>query len=130
MVVDASALVAILLDEPERAAYNAAIAGSVVRLVSAATLVEASLVIESRKGANGRAELDRFVLRARLDVVAFDARQADAARNGWRRFGKGRHPAALNLGDCFSYALAKCMGEPMLFKGTDFTLTDITPVFS
>lgn len=130
MVVDASALVAILLDEPERAAYNAAIAESVIRLVSAATLVEASLVIENRKGANGRAELDRFVLRARLDVVAFDARQADAARNGWRRFGKGRHPAALNLGDCFSYALAKCTGEPMLFKGTDFTLTDITPVFS
>ncbi|MEN3952335.1 type II toxin-antitoxin system VapC family toxin [Iodidimonas sp. SYSU 1G8] len=128
MVVDTSALVAILLNEPERAAYNASIAASAIRLISAASLLEAALVIESRKGASGQAELDRFVLRARLDVVAFDALQAEAARFGWRRFGKGRHPAALNFGDCFSYALAKCTGEPLLFKGTDFSMTDIVCV--
>lgn len=83
------------------------------------------MVIESRQGEPAGREFDLFVVRANLQIVPVDAEQADLARSAWRKFGKGRHPAALNFGDCFSYALAKSAGEPLLAKGTDFASTDI-----
>lgn len=95
------------------------------RLVSAATLVEATLVIESRYGAAGGHQLDFLIAKASLAVEPVTSAQADVAREGWRRYGKGRHAAGLNFGDCFSYALAKVTGEPLLFKGSDFNHTDI-----
>jgi ribonuclease VapC len=94
-------------------------------LLSAATLVEASMVIESRTGIEGGRDLDLFIYRAGIEIVPVDAEQAELARIAWRKYGKGRHPACLNYGDCFSYALAKATGEPLLFKGSDFSGTDI-----
>nr|WP_233258731.1 type II toxin-antitoxin system VapC family toxin [[Phormidium] sp. ETS-05] len=93
--------------------------------MSAATLLECQIVVMVRKGELGRAELQLFVYEAELEVVAFDQNQVDFAALAWRRYGKGRHPAALNYGDCFAYALAKATGEPLLFKGADFSQTDI-----
>ena len=125
MVIDTSAIAAILLDEPERADFIAKIAAANVRLISAATLLECQIVVMTRKGELGRAELQLFVHEAELEVVAFDQNQVDFAALAWQRYGKGRHPAALNYGDCFAYALAKATGEPLLFKGADFSQTDI-----
>ena len=98
------------------------------RLVSAATVVEAGLVIEARYGSAGGRELDLLIAKASLSIEAVSPQQAEVAREAWRRYGKGRHAAGLNFGDCFSYALARVTGEPLLFKGDDFTHTDITPV--
>ncbi|MGH9494230.1 MAG: type II toxin-antitoxin system VapC family toxin [Candidatus Sulfotelmatobacter sp.] len=125
MVIDTSALAAIFFGEPERPAFLRAIFGATVRLISAATLFEAGLVIESRQGDAAGREFDLFVIRTGLEVIPVDAEQAELARTAWRRYGKGRHPAALNFGDCFSYALSKSTGEPLLAKGSDFSLTDI-----
>lgn len=125
MVIDTSAIVAILFAEAEREVFNQKIASATTRLISAPNLVECSLVIESRKQALGRAELELFVYEAELTVVAFEQLQADLAATAWRTYGKGRHPAALNFGDCFAYALAKSRNEPLLFKGNDFSQTDI-----
>ncbi len=125
MVLDTSAIVAILLNEPEINSFSAAIERDRVRLLSAASLVEASLVVESRHGEAGRRDLDLLLQTAEFEIVPLDARQADMARHAFRTFGKGRHPAALNLGDCFSYALAQVTGEPLLFKGNDFSKTDV-----
>ena len=125
MVIDTSAIAAILLGEPEAADFIAKIAAANVRLISAATLLECQIVMMVRKGELGRAELQLFVHEAELEVVAFDQNQVDFAALAWRRYGKGRHPAALNYGDCFAYALAKATGEPLLFKGADFSQTDI-----
>lgn len=125
MVIDTSAIVAIAFDEPEAAAIEASIADDPVRLVSAATLLEAALVIESRYGEAGGLQLERWLDRIGAEIVAFDEEQSEIARAAWRRFGKGRHPAGLNLGDCFSYALAATRREPLLFKGGDFSKTDI-----
>lgn len=125
MVIDTSAIAAILFDEPERADFIAKIAAANVRLISAATLLECQIVVMTRKGELGRAELQLFVHEAELEVVAFDQNQVDFAALAWQRYGKGRHPAALNYGDCFAYALAKATGEPLLFKGADFSQTDI-----
>ena len=97
-----------------------------MRLLSAASLVETAIVIEARVGEAGGRELDLLLQKASIDVVAVDAEQADLARHGFRNFGKGRHSAGLNCGDCFSYALARATGEPLLFKGHDFTQTDVT----
>lgn len=129
MVIDTSAIVAIFLDEPDAPAYGERIVDDPVRLVSAATLVEAAMVIESRFGDAGGAELDLWLHRTGAEIVAVSAEHADQARRAWRRYGKGRHPAGLNYGDCFSYALAKLTGEPLLFKGDDFSKTDISPVW-
>lgn len=126
MVIDTSALVAIFLNEPERQSFLADIIAAETRLVSAATVLEAGIVLEARRGESAGREFDLFVVRANIQIVAVDAEQADLARSAWRKYGKGRHPAALNFGDCFSYALAKSTGEPLLAKGTDFGLTDIT----
>ncbi len=125
MVVDTSALIALLSMEPEAARLAKAIEADPVRLISAATIVEAGVVIEARYGAEGARELDALISKAALTVEPFTAEHAEIARTAWRRFGRGRHPANLNLGDCFSYALARTSGEPLLFKGHDFAQTDL-----
>lgn len=125
MVIDTSALAAIFFGEPERGKFLNAIASSSAKLISASTILEAGIVIESRQGDAAGREFDLFVVRASLQIVPVDAEQVDLARSAWRKFGKGRHPAGLNFGDCFTYALAKSTGEPILAKGTDFRITDI-----
>jgi ribonuclease VapC len=125
MVIDTSAIVAILEDEPERARFVRLVAADVVRLLSAVSRVECTCVIEGRKRAAGRAELDRFLHEAAIEVAPVTADQAEIACEVFRRFGRGRHPAGLNIGDTFAYALAKATGEPLLFKGGDFARTDI-----
>lgn len=128
MVIDTSAILALLGLEPEAARLAAAIEADATRLLSAATLVEASIVIEARYGASGGRELDLLVAKAALRVEPVTAEQAELARDAWRRFGKGRHAANLNYGDCFSYALSRATAEPLLFKGDDFAQTDIAAV--
>jgi ribonuclease VapC len=128
MVIDTSALTAILFDEAEAERLGIAIEEDPVRLLSAASLVETSIVIETRFGEAGGRELDLLVHRARIEIASIDAVMAEVARAAFRNWGKGRHPAALNYGDCFSYALAKTSGEPLLFKGDDFGLTDVARV--
>ena len=128
MVVDTSALIAVLNMEPESARLAAAMEADANRLISAATVVEAGVVIEARYGSAGGRELDLFIVRASLSIEAVTAQQAEVAREAWRRYGKGHHSAGLNFGDCFSYALGRVTGEALLFKGDDFTQTDITPV--
>jgi ribonuclease VapC len=128
MVIDTSALLAILADEPERQAFIDAIDAADTRLLSTATFVETSIVIESRHGADGIRDLDLFIDRAGIELSPVDGEQAREARRAFSRFGKGRHAAGLNYGDCFSYALAMTAGEPLLFKGTDFSRTDAARV--
>ena len=125
MVLDTSAAAAILFDEPDAAALEGKIADDPVRLTSAATFLEAAIVVEARLGDAGGREFDLWLHRAEIEIVAVDAEQADLARRAWRRFGRGRHPAGLNYGDCFSYALAATRDEPLLFKGDDFPKTDL-----
>lgn len=125
MVLDTSALLAILLDEPDAPAIAEAIADDPRRLASAFTALETSIVIEAKKGEEGGREFDLLAVRTGLDVVAMDAGQVELARAAWRRYGKGRHPAGLNIGDCCSYALSRLTGEPLLFKGDDFARTDV-----
>jgi ribonuclease VapC len=125
MVLDTSALLALLLDEPEAEDFRGAVEEDPVRLVSAATLLETALVIEARKGEPGGRELDTLMHKAEVVVVPVDAEHISEARRAYRRFGKGRHPAGLNFGDLFAYALARAAGEPLLFKGDDFTKTDV-----
>lgn len=125
MVIDTSAIIAIAFDEPEASAFETCIADDPVRLISAATVFEASMVLESRLGEQGGSELDLWLHRINAEVVPVSADHSDQARRTWRRYGKGRHPAGLNFGDCFSYALAKLTNEPLLFKGNDFSQTDI-----
>ncbi len=128
MVIDSSAIVAVLLSEKNAAQIAQAIEAASQRLLSAANLLEASIVIESRKGEAGGRELDLLLYRAAIEIVAVDQDQAETARIAWRRFGRGRHPAGLNYGDCFAYALAKSRGLPLLFQGDDFSQTDIDVV--
>jgi len=128
MVLDTSALLALLLDEPEAEPFRVAVEDDETRLVSVGTLLETALVIESRKGEAGGRELDLLVASAAMTIVPVDADQMAEARRAYRRFGKGRHAAALNFGDLFAYALARTSGEPLLFKGEDFARTDISRV--
>jgi len=125
VIVDTSALIAILLNEPEAATLAAAIEGQVVRRCSAVSLLEASIVIESRYGVNGLSRLDQLVAEALIDIVPFTLRDARSARRAYRRYGKGLHPAGLNFADCIAYALAIDSDEPLLFKGDDFAQTDV-----
>ena len=125
MVLDTSALLVLLLDEPEAEDFRTAVEEDTTRLVSAATLLETALVIEARKGERGGHELDRLIQKAEVLVVPVDAEHVSEARRAYRRFGKGRHAAGLNFGDVFAYALARTAGEPLLFKGDDFARTDI-----
>ena|ERR1700751_2517471 len=128
MVTDTSALAAIFFGEPERQKFLEAIISVTTRMISAATVLETGIVVESRLGDAAGRELDLFLIRANFQIMPVDAEQAELARSAWRRFGKGRHPAALNFGDCFAYALAKWTGEPLLAKGTDFAATDVALV--
>ncbi|MFI4973264.1 MAG: type II toxin-antitoxin system VapC family toxin [Caulobacterales bacterium] len=125
MVIDSSVLVAILFEESDADALTEAIENASPRLLSAASLLECSMVIEARKGVEGARDLDLFIYRAQIEIVAVDPQQAEVARVAWRRFGKGNHPAGLNYGDLFSYALAKVTGSPLLYKGGDFSRTDL-----
>lgn len=125
MVVDSSALVAILRGEPEEPAFRNAIRTAPSRLLGAPTRVEVSMVALGRRGDPGLEQMQALIERLELEVVPFSDDHAKLAIEAFRRFGKGRHPAALNYGDCFSYALAKATGEPLLFKGDDFSQTDI-----
>jgi ribonuclease VapC len=128
MVLDTSALLALLLDEPDAEAFRVALEDAETRLVSAATLLESALVIEARKGEPGGRELDLLLHKAEIAVVPVDADQVAEARRAYRRFGKGHHAAGLNFGDVFAYALARTSGEPLLFKGDDFAKTDVARV--
>lgn len=128
MILDTSALVAILLGEPEAELFAHAIADAPQRLVSTFTALETGIVIEAKKGDLGGRELDLLIHQAKIEIVPLTAEQFEIARSAWRKYGKGRHPAGLNIGDCCSYALAKSAGEPLLFKGGDFSQTDIEAV--
>jgi ribonuclease VapC len=125
MVIDTSAVLAIFLAEPERKAFLDSILQAETRMISAANVLETGIVLEARRGESAGREFDLFLVRANLQIVAVDGEQAEIARSAWRKYGKGRHPAALNFGDCFAYALAKALGEPLLAKDTDFAVTDI-----
>ncbi len=125
MIFDASALVAIALDEPEREILVAKINAADSVAVGAPTLVEAGIVLSARTGQDASAVLAELLATADAVIVEFGQRQWREAVSAWGRFGKGRHPAGLNFGDCLSYATALVAGEPLLAKGADFTQTDI-----
>ncbi len=125
MVLDTSAIIAILFDEADALAFARAIEAEPVRRISAATLLETAIVVEARHGLAGAEKLDQFLSAARLQVAPVTEEQSAIARLAFRDYGKGRHPAALNYGDCFSYALAQSASEPLLFKGNDFAQTDV-----
>lgn len=130
MIVDSSALVAIVLIEPGWERLRECLARVGDASVSAVSLVEAGMVLESRLGPAGAVQLDDLLLDAELTVVPFDEAQARLAREAFRRFGRGRHPAGLNFGDCCVYALARSRGEPLLFVGDDFARTDVVPALA
>lgn len=126
MIIDTSALIAILFDEHEAKRFIALIAGARSRAISAATYVELAAVVDGRRNPAMSGALDSVLARSNISVVPFTTSQARIARDAYQRFGRGSgHPARLNMGDCFSYALARELGEPLLFKGRDFALTDI-----
>ena len=125
MVIDTSALIAILFGEPEALSFTRAVADDPRKLISAFNALETGIVVEARKGEAGGRELDLLLHRAQIEIVAMNADQAELARTAWRQYGKGNHPASLNIGDCCAYALAKYSGEPLLFKGNDFSQIDI-----
>ena len=125
MVIDTSVLLAILFDEPEAPSFEAALENDPVRLLSAASFLETAMVVESRYGPSGGRELDLLIHKADIEIVSVDTEQAEVARRGFQLYGKGRHPAGLNYGDCFVYGLTVVSGEPLLFKGDDFSATDL-----
>jgi ribonuclease VapC len=129
VVIDTSALIAILLGEAEAEPFALAIAGDPKRLVSTFTALETAIVIESKKGEIGGRELDLLLHQARIEIAPMTAEQFEVARSAWKKYGKGRHPAGLNIGDCCSYALAQYVDEPLLFKGEDFSQTDIKKAY-
>jgi ribonuclease VapC len=127
LVVDTSALAAVILGEPDAESYLGVMTGHAGEVfLSAASAVELGIVVDAKQGPEATADLRRLTELLGITTVAFDAAQASVAVSAWRRFGKGRHPAGLNLGDCFSYALAKTSGSALLYKGQDFGQTDIT----
>ncbi len=128
MVIDTSALIALLRLEPEADAFAQAIEADPRRLISAVTKLEARMVALGRFGPAAAADLDALVATIAPIVVPFDDHHADIARDAFARYGKGRHKAALNFGDCAAYALAVAEAEPLLFKGTDFGATDVERV--
>lgn len=125
MVIDTSALIAILQEEPEAAAIAAAIECDPRRLMSSVNVLEASIVAEARRGSLGKMDLDTLLVKAQIEVVPFLQEDITAAHRAYRVYGKGRHPAGLNFCDCVAYALAREHGETLLFKGDDFQRTDI-----
>jgi ribonuclease VapC len=127
VIVDSSALLAILLCEPGSEVFDQAIVAATASRISAPTFVEVSIVLESRTGAEGVLLWESMLRESRITIEAFTEEHAFLARQAFSDYGKGRHPAGLNFGDCFSYALAKATGEPLLFKGDDFRKTDVIP---
>ena len=130
MVVDTSPLVTILCGEPDAGRFAHALGETPVRLMSAVTRVELSFVVEGRKGEAGRADLELLLREGGFDIVAVTPQQAEFAIDAFRRFGRGRHRAGLNIRDCFSYALAIAVDDTLLFKGDDFSQTDIRPALA
>jgi ribonuclease VapC len=126
MILDTSALAAVLFGEPEAALFTELIHNADRCLLSAANFVELSMVVEAQIGPDASRQCDIFFRRAGILIEPVTVEQAHLARQAFLDFGKGRHPAGLNFGDCFSYALAKVAGEPLLFKGEDFRKTDIS----
>lgn len=125
MVIDTSAIVAILRNELKAETLRRAIVADTVRLVPATCVFEARMVLVSRRSEHALAEIDLWLTKIAADVIAVDADLVDVATQAWLTYGKGRHPAGLNFADCFSYALAKRSDEPLLFIGDDFSKTDI-----
>lgn len=125
MVVDTSALMALLFQEPEAASVARILSEAGTLCLSAFTRLETQIVVGARKGPEGSRELDLLFHTLEFDVVPLDAEQTEIAREAWLRYGKGRHPAGLNIGDCCSYALAAHLGQTLLFKGHDFSATDL-----
>jgi len=125
VIIDTSALVAILDQEPEAERIVHTLASAPERTLSAANLVEVGIVMQARRGDDGARDLDLLLAKLGVDIAAVTASQADIARKAFRRYGRGRHPANLNFGDCFAYALAKDKSAPLLFKGNDFRQTDV-----
>lgn len=125
MIVDSSAVLAILFAEPDAAVFAKAMSEADACKISAATFVEVAVVVEAQTQDRGSRQLDAFLRRAGFVIEPVTEEQAHLARQAYSDFGKGRHPACLNFGDCFSYALAKASGEALLFKGGDFSKTDI-----
>jgi ribonuclease VapC len=125
MVIDTSAIIAILRSEPEAAALERTVVANPTRLVPATCVLQARMVLVSRRGEHALAEIDLWLARIEADIVPVDADLVNVATQAWLTYGKGRHPAALNFADCFSYALAKRADEPLLFIGKDFSQTDI-----
>jgi ribonuclease VapC len=125
MVIDTSATLAILFDEPERRMFNEKIESDATRLMSAASYLEAAIIIDDRRGSEGERDLRLFIAEAEIEIIAVTVEQAEVAREAYRQFGRGNHPAGLNFGDCFAYALARVASEPLLFKGNDFSKTDL-----
>jgi ribonuclease VapC len=130
MIIDSSALVAILVGEPEAYAFQASISAAERRIISAASYVESAMVIDGRRNPDLSRRVDDFLANQSVSVAPFTERQARIAREAFRDYGRASgHPARLNLGDCFAYALAKDVGEPLLYKGDDFVHTDVRSVF-
>ena len=125
MIVDTSAIMAILFGESDAEFYDAAIVQAASRRMSVANFLEATMVFESHSGHAAGNALDAYLEEAHIQLEPVTLEQAQAARRAWQHFGKGNHPAALHFGDCFAYALAETTREPLLFKGGDFALTDI-----
>ena len=125
MIVDSSALLAVLYREQDAERYEKAIASAAHPRMSVANVLETSIVLEGRGGEAAGRELDSFLKEAGIELAPVGLEHLEAARRAWRRFGRGNHPASLNFGDCFAYALADLMDEPLLFKGEDFAQTDI-----
>jgi ribonuclease VapC len=126
MTIDTSAVLAILQGEPERDRFLECIGAAERCQISAMSVLEASLILEQRRGVDACADLDQFLRAAAIAIAPFDEGQIEWARVAFRRYGKGRHPAGLNFGDCAAYALSRSSGEALLFKGTDFAKTDVT----
>jgi ribonuclease VapC len=128
MIIDTSAIIAVLFNEDDAKVYADLITQSDSRRMSAATFVETAIVVETQTKTSGSRQLDAFLRRADIAIEPVTEEHAHIARQAFIDFGKGRHPAGLNYGDCFSYALAKASGEPLLFKGKDFSKTDLAVV--
>ena len=128
MVLDTSAVLALLFNEPEAESIEVAIDEDPVRLMSAASVLEAAIVVEARLGAAGGREFDLLLHKVGIDIVPVTSEQLEVGRAAWRQFGRGHHEASLNFGDCFAYALAAVSGEPLLFKRDDFARTDVARV--
>lgn len=127
MIIDSSALLAIALAEPDASRLASAIIAAPSRKISAVNWLETMMVLESRAGTAAADDMSLMLSELEVETIPFDRKQAVEARSAWQRFGKGRHPAALNMGDCCAYATSITTGEPLLFKGRDFPATDVRP---